>query len=385
MKKILINSTSDHDSTAVEHKTLIFKVNEPQNMDIDINMHLLAAVARGDLPSTIRLLSEGADASARDYNDSTPLHIAAVKNLLCVANHLIKSGANVDSRDVFGRTPLDIAMQRKNKSIAAALTGAGAQSQLPRRCSSCLETSSERRRFKARDALVGHFPASVAEYMMQGKAVPRLLKQDVSIFFANVVDYSSLRGTMDPAGLFDLLERLFIKLDRLADDHGVQRVDVIDGCYIAAANFSTEQAGDHAVRLAHFALDAVAAAGATALDEQRPELGAVRLLAGMHCGEACGSVVGAHGGRKYTLHGDAVNVASRMESHGLAGSVQCSAASAARIEEQGGCGEGGLRLAPRDGGVEVKGRGHMAAFWLGRGGCERRASSCPAGPTSVYV
>jgi hypothetical protein len=46
------------------------------------------------------------------------------------------------------------------------------------------------------------------------------------------------------------------------------------------------------------ALDALAAAGATALDEQRPELGSVRILAGIHCGVVCGSVVGAHGGRK---------------------------------------------------------------------------------------
>jgi guanylate cyclase len=221
----------------------------------------------------------------------------------------------------------------------------------------------------------------VAAAMMQGKTVPRVCKHDVSIFFANIVGYNSLRGAMDPATLIDMLERLFSRFDRLAKVHGVERVDVIDGCYIAAANFSADQASDHAVRLARFALDAVVAAGATALDEQRLELGSVQILAGMHCGVVCGSVVGAHGGRKYTLHGDAVNVASRMESHGTAGAVQCSAASAARIEEQGGCDGAGLRLAPRDGGVDVKGRGHMSAFWLSC--APRRASCCPLGPTCV--
>ena len=222
--------------------------------------------------------------------------------------------------------------------------------------------------------------------MMQGKSVPPVSKDEVSIFFSNIVDYNTLRGSMEPATLIGMLERLFSKLDELADTHGIQRVDAIDGCYIAAANFSADQATDHAVRLARFALDAVAAAGTTLLDERRPELGAVRLLAGMHCGAVCGSVVGVHGGRKHTLHGDAVNVASRMESHGAAGAVQCSAASAARIEAQGGCAGGGLWLEPRGGGVDVKGRGHMSAFWLGgRLGCAapRRASSCPLGPTSM--
>ena len=345
-----------------------------------INMQLLAAVVRSDRPNISRLQKEGAEVNARDYNYSTPLHVAAVKNLLSVAIHMIELGADIDSRDAHGQTPLDIAMRQNNKGIVAALTSAGAQLQSLRQCESCV---SNRRCSNAKSVIIEHFPPSVAAAIMQGKTVPRVCKQDVSIFFANIVGYNSLRGSMDPATLLNMLERLFSKLDSLAEKHGVQRVDVIDGCYLAAANFSADQASDHAVRLARFALDAVAAASATALDEQRPELGAVRILAGMHCGEVCGSAVGAHGGRKYTLHGDAVNVASRMESQGAAGAVQCSAAAAARIEEQGGCAAGGLRLAARDGGVDVKGRGRMAAFWLGGGACER-ASSCPSGPASVY-
>ncbi len=130
---------------------------------------------------------------------------------------------------------------------------------------------------------------------------------------------------MDPVTLCRMLERLFGKSDKLAAIHGIQRVDIIDGCYIAASNFSADQACDHAVRLARFALDAITAAADNLTDEQRPALGPIRLLAGMHCGTVCGSVVGTHGGRKYTLLGDAVNVASRMQSHGAAGAVQCSA------------------------------------------------------------
>ena len=73
--------------------------------------------------------------------------------------------------------------------------------------------------------------------------------------------------------------------------------------------------------------------------------------------------MGAHGGRKHTLHGDAVNVASRMESHGAAGAVQCSAAAAALIEAQRGP-AAGLRLARREGGVAVRSLGQMRTFWL---------------------
>ena len=68
--------------------------------------------------------------------------------------------------------------------------------------------------------------------------------------------------------------------------------------------------------------------------------------------------------RKHTLHGDAVNVASRMESHGAPGAVQCSAAAAALIEAQGGCSRGGLRLTQREEEVDVKGVGRMRTAWL---------------------
>ena len=180
-----------------------------------------------------------------------------------------------------------------------------------------------------------------------------------------MVDYTAFRCSMQPIKLFDLLTRLFAKLDLLADQHAVQRVDAIDGCYIAAANFSTKQPKDHALRLARFAVDAMAAASSTLLDEGRPELGTVRLQAGLHCGAVCGGMMGTHGGRKYTLVGDAVNVASRMGSQGSAGAVQCSGAFAAEMGAEAGEEYGeGLDLMRRAGVLDVRGWGRMQTYWL---------------------
>ena len=207
-------------------------------------------------------------------------------------------------------------------------------------------------------------PGTVAAAMMRGETVKVVSMPAVSILFLHVDGYGNMRGAGMPTTVCIMLARLFGALDALAAAHGVERIDAVDGCYIAAANFSARQPADHAVRLGRFALAALAAAASISLDAEQPELGAVRLLAGMHCGAVCGSVVGAHGGRKHTLHGDAVNVASRMQSHGAAGAVQCSAGAAALIEAQGGIRGGGLRLTRREGGVVVKGLGRMAAFWL---------------------
>ena len=219
------------------------------------------------------------------------------------------------------------------------------------------------------DALRQSFPDPVADAMMRGLHVAAVSKPSVSILFLDVVGFSDLRGRVAPLIVLSMLERLFGALDSLTAQHGVERIDTVDGCYIAAANFSAHQPADHAVRLARFALAALAAAASTPIDTARPQLGAAGLLAGMHCGAVCGRVVGAHGGRKHTLHGDAVNMASRMQSHGAAGAVHCSTAAAALIEMQGGCGDG-LRLTRRGEDVDVKSVGRVRTYWVSCGaGC----------------
>ena len=217
-------------------------------------------------------------------------------------------------------------------------------------------------------------------------------KDSISILFLEVSNYTKLRGSVEPADLFNMLSRLFDTLDILAQQHGVERIDSFDGCYMAAANFSASQPADHACRLARFALAATAAADfdAAPTDAGRAALGAPRLLAGMHCGAACGRVVGAHGSRKHTLHGHAVNVASRMQSHGAAGAVQCSAAAAALIQAQAaasGAGAGGgarLRVWRREGGVDVKGLGWMEAYWIcGAGPGDSEAHAAAGDPSEA--
>ena len=210
--------------------------------------------------------------------------------------------------------------------------------------------------------------------MLSGGKVPSVSKESVSLLFLYASDFSILRGTLEPCVMLDMLDRLITKLDQLAAFHGVQRIDVIEGCFIAAANYSLRQPTDHAVRLARFAVAAIAAAAATAIDPARPELRTVQLLGGAHVGTVWGGLLGTHGGRKHTLLGDAVNVASRMASHGAPGALQCSAAFAAAVVRQAAPRDG-LRLAPRVGGVELKGCGRAAAYWLGAAGAAGSADS----------
>ena len=318
-------------------------------------MRLFRAAARGDLASASLAVAAGADVNARDYNDQTALQIAYERNHLDLVSHLLDLGATSDCEGSIGAAEASPCQNNGHCSAASAIHHGPCQA-----FRRCLSHAPQKGTSNAEIALGSNFPAHIVSAMMRTERVAALHMPSVSIAFLDVADFAVLRGSLAPTALCGLLERLFAVLDALAAEHGVERIDTIDGCYIAAANCSAPQPADHAVRLARFAAAAVAAAPSLATDLG---LGPVGLLGGMHCGAVCGSVVGAHGGRKHTLHGDAVNVASRMQSHGAAGAVQCSAAAAALIEAQGG-GASGLRLTEREGGVEVKSLGRVRTCWV---------------------
>jgi adenylate cyclase len=172
----------------------------------------------------------------------------------------------------------------------------------------------------------------------------------VTVLFADLVGFTALSSRMPPERIVDMLNELFCKFDDLAGQLGLEKIKTIGDCYMVAGGLPEPRA-DHAEAVAEMSLLMLAI-----VDDMAARTGErLTIRIGIHSGPVVAGVIGK---RKfiYDLWGDTVNVASRMESHGLPGEIQLSAASRALLD-------GKYRFRPR-GVVEIKGKGEMETWLL---------------------
>lgn len=201
------------------------------------------------------------------------------------------------------------------------------------------------------------FPRHIADALAEGRKVEPESKDVVTIFFSDIVGFTNISATVPPAKVSNMLDRLYTTFDQLSREHVVFKVETIGDAYMAVTNLVEEQP-DHAVRIARFSLDVVAAAKQTAIDLDDPSKGFVNIRVGFHSGPVVANVVGTRNPR-YCLFGDTVNTASRMESNSIKGRIHMSQSAARCVRQQ----DRSLVIASR-GWINVKGKGDMKTYWL---------------------
>jgi guanylate cyclase len=203
---------------------------------------------------------------------------------------------------------------------------------------------------KAENLLLNILPSSIAD-KLKAQTQP-IADQFVSasILFADVVDFTPWSERLSPADVVGYLDHLFSHFDDLAERYGLEKIKTIGDCYMVAAGVPTPRP-DHARALALMAIDMLEAMRS---DDEVGHLG-LELRVGINSGPVVAGVIG----RKrflYDLWGDAVNTASRMESHGTPGRIQITRATYELLEDEFEC-------EPR-GPIAVKGKGEIEAWYL---------------------
>jgi len=208
----------------------------------------------------------------------------------------------------------------------------------------------ERERARSERLLLSILPPAIAERL---KDEPGTIAEGfavASVMFADLAGFTAYSRTADPRGLVELLDAVFSEFDRLAAEHGVEKIKTIGDAYMAVAGLPVPRP-DHAAAAARMALGMHDAFAALARERGLP----LALRIGIHSGPVVAGVIGRQK-FSYDLWGDTVNLASRMESHGEPGRIHVSAATRELLGEA-------FRFEER-GEVAVKGSGTMRTFFL---------------------
>ena len=231
---------------------------------------------------------------------------------------------------------------------------------------------------QAESLLLNVLPKSIAETLKEHPQTIADQFGSASILFADVVDFTPRAEHLPPAEVVGLLDNLFSCFDTLAERYGLEKIKTIGDCYMVAAGVPTPRT-DHARVLGLLALDMLKA---VRTGETVGDLG-LELRIGINSGPVVAGVIG----RKrflYDLWGDAVNIASRMETHGTPGHIQITHATHELLKDEFVCEARGT--------VAVKGKGEMETWYLvglrGAGEAARNSEIAPgtapvAQPTAI--
>jgi class 3 adenylate cyclase len=221
----------------------------------------------------------------------------------------------------------------------------------------------DREQVKSEQLLLNMLPAAVATRLKHDDGIIADACAEVTVLFADIVDFTSLSDRLAPHELVALLDRVFTAWDQLATQHGVEKIKTIGDAYMVAGGIPLPR-DDHAEAIAEMALAMGAEVTRIAAETGLP----LQVRIGIDTGPVIAGVIG-RAKFIYYLWGDTVNTASRMESHAAPGTTHVTVRSYDRLRAR-------YELDPR-GTIEVKGKGVMVTYVL----IGRRAESPASEPT----
>ena len=217
-------------------------------------------------------------------------------------------------------------------------------------------------------------PPSIANRMIAGESLIAEKLENVSVLFADIVNFTTLSQRITAEELVAGLDRIFTSFDALAEKYGLEKIKTIGDAYMVVSG-APEPRADYAQAMAEMALEMLEAMKEFTSISTGEE---IHIRIGIHSGEVVAGVIGK---KKfaYDLWGDAVNTASRMESHGEAGKIHVSSdfvrellmvngellVEATAISTSFTINNLPLTIIPR-GEMEIKGKGMMKTYFLER-------------------
>ncbi|WP_438041635.1 adenylate/guanylate cyclase domain-containing protein [Sorangium sp. So ce128] len=212
------------------------------------------------------------------------------------------------------------------------------------------KAAAERAHERSDRLLLNILPRTIADQLKEHEQLIAEHFEEVTVLFADIAGFTPLAARLPPAELVGLLNRMFSSFDQLAEQHGLEKIKTIGDAYMVVGGLPAQRP-DHARAIARMAIAMTHTVRQFVGDDGEP----FQLRIGINTGPVIAGVIGKKK-FSYDLWGDAVNVASRMESSGEPGRIQVSEASYSLLARDFLLEERGL--------VAIKGKGAMKTYWL---------------------
>jgi class 3 adenylate cyclase len=198
--------------------------------------------------------------------------------------------------------------------------------------------------------LLNILPEAIALRLKSGETTIADSFAEATVLFADVVSFTTLCSRTTPQQLVNMLNDLFSRFDEGATRAGVEKIKTIGDAYMAVAGLPTPHP-DHARRIDNLGLDMLQ----QVREFRREHQVDLSIRIGINTGPVVAGIIGS---TKfiYDLWGDTVNIASRMESQGIADTIQVTRAVVERLGNEFAFHERG--------GIELKGRGTVETWLL---------------------
>jgi class 3 adenylate cyclase len=209
-------------------------------------------------------------------------------------------------------------------------------------------------RKKSEKLLLNILPKQIANRLKKGEVNISDSYSDVSILFADLVGFTELSSKLDAHRLVEVLNEIFTQFDLVCEKYNIEKIKTIGDCYMAAANLPTPD-NKSALKLIIMAKEMIEILSVI----EKKYAYNLQIRIGINTGRVVAGVIGKSK-FIYDLWGDAVNLASRFESHGLPGRIQISESTYEMIKS-----DLGPELNFEDRGlIKIKGKNEQRAYLL---------------------
>ena len=331
-----------------------------------LNSHTEANVLTAEkYPSFFDALLENRSIAVEDIQDDAALQEFAPA--YCIPLGIVsllltrfEVGGDIIGIIAFEHTEVERLWLEEEISFASSLSdllALGMEAQERRRAEESLRVEQK----KSERLLLNVLPQEIAERLKSVQSLKKVhLKtsgtiiadsfEEVTVLFADIVNFTEYAASISPNEVVNLLNEIFSEFDHLVEDYNLEKIKTIGDSYMVVGGLPIPSK-DHAEAIAEMALQMQ-----TVIQKfKRSDGSDFSLRIGIHTGQAIAGVIGT---KKfiYDLWGDTVNVASRMESYGLAGCIQVTEATHHLLQHK-------YRFEQRSA-INIKGKGEMITYLL---------------------